>query len=84
MGCSCGAKWEYRVCFIGDPGQDKPEATERLNTEGAEGWELVGINDGDFGVYGYFKRPKSTLNEDMATMRAVSGVNESDPNHGEW
>lgn len=63
-------KWEYLVVFIedSDVAQDRAEFdrhldadqyTERLNTYGDAGWELVGFQWQEHGGKATFKRPKA-------------------------
>ncbi len=56
-------KWEYKVVAIPDISfgaltreKFQERSTERLNTHGAEGWELVQIHFRDQATVGYFKR----------------------------
>jgi len=64
-------KWEYLVVFIHDSkiSQDKPEIdvfmdadkfTEKLNTYGNAGWELVSFEWTDDGGKAAMKRPLSS------------------------
>jgi hypothetical protein len=47
-----GSRFEYHRERLK---QKSEKATDRLNELGAEGWELVGVDDG----WAYLKRPKT-------------------------
>lgn len=44
--------WEYKVLYLTQPGE--PRETDEMNKLGAEGWELVAVDNS----HQYFKRAK--------------------------